>query len=170
MMVETLTYTYTTQAEIERLISAAGASLRTDDDQDGSPESGVWQDVIDEATDTINFYCESHYEPVDLTDNLWVRRSATLIGAYLLCQRRGDPGLYHDRYAKVIEMLEKVAFGRMQIPRLQTKEDFSPAASNLRVDHRFGTRKIRVQRQTSTGGTSARQDVDPSYMGDEWYP
>ena len=169
MTVETLTYTYTSQAEIERLLSTAGALARVDDDLDGSAESGVWEDVVDEATDEINFHCEHLYEPSDMANNLWVRRRATLIGAYLLSQRRGDSGLYHERYQKLIEVLELVRDGKRQIPRLPTKDDYTPAMSNLRVDHRFGSRKIRVQRTTSTGGTSGRQNLDPSYL-DGWYP
>lgn len=168
-MVEILTYTYTSQAEIERIWSSAAAMLRTDDDQDGVAESGVWDDVVNEATDTINFYCEKWYEPQDMAQNLWIRRAATWIGAHLLSQRRGNPGQYTDRHDRIIAFLEEVCAGKKQVPRLAQRADFTPALSNLRVDHRFATKKIRVQQQTSTGGTSGRQDADPYYL-DQWYP
>ncbi|HUT88744.1 MAG TPA: phage protein Gp36 family protein [Thermoguttaceae bacterium] len=163
-MVETLPQTYTSQAEIERIWSSAAALLRTDDNQDGQPEAGVWDDIVAEATDAVNFCCEKWYEPADMANNLWIRGAATRIGAYLLSQRRGDPGQYTSQYERVIADLEQVESGKKQVPRLAQRADFTPAMSNLRVDHRFATKKIRVQQQISTGGTSARQDADPVYL------
>jgi hypothetical protein len=170
MPIETLTYTYTTQAEIERIWSAAAGLLRADDDQDGVAESGVWDDVVNEATDTVNLYLERWYDAEDMANNLWVRRAATWIGAHLLSLRRGDSGNYFDRYERILAALQEIWEGKRQVPRLAQRADTTPAMSNLRVDQRFAIQKIRVQQSTSTGGTSSRQDLDPQYPWGEWYP
>ena len=170
MTVETLTYTYTSQTEIERIWSSAAALLRTDDDQDDVAESGVWDDIVNEATDTVNLYLEKWYEPSDMAENLWVRRAATWVGAHLLSLRRGDPGNYFDRYERIIAVLQEIWEGKRQVPRLAQRADTSPAMSNLRVDQRFAVKKIRVQESISTGGTSSRQDLDSQYPWGEWYP
>ena len=96
-MVEVIASLYSSQSEIERLIGENGASLRADDTMDNEAESGIWDDIIAEATDTVNLYT-TQYTPAGKASNLWVRKQASWIGAYLLTLRRGDPGLFQDRF------------------------------------------------------------------------
>ena len=165
-MVETLTHRYTTQAEIERIWSIKAAASRVDDDSDGSTESELWNDVIDEATDEVNLYAENWYDPADMVNNKWVRRQASYIGAYFLSQRRGDPGRFHQLYERIIATLEKIRDGLMQIPRLGQRENQVPSISNYRVDDRYRIAKTRVQPTISTGGTSGNQHLDPTWSED----
>ena len=44
----------------------------------------------------------------------------------------------------------------------------TPAMSNIRVDDRYYTRKIRVNPNISTGGTTGEQDLDWWYSHD-WF-
>lgn len=160
MPTETLSYTYTTQAEIERLFSAVGALRRADDDADGVAETSVWNDVIYEATDEVNLYLERWYEPEDMANNLWIRRQASWIGAHHLSQRRGNPAIFQDAYDRATNLLEKVFMGQMQVPRLPQRSDLTPSMSNLAVDLSYVRKRIRVQQTISTGGTSSRQDQE----------
>ena len=167
MSTETLTYVYTSRTEIARLFSETAVQLREDDDDDGTAESGVIQDCVDEATDTINLYCFDWYEAAAMSENLTVRRWATLIGCYLLSQRRGNPAQFKDRYEELIARLERIQTGELHVPRLATKKDFTPGVSNYSINDRFRIKKVRVEQQISTGGRHATQDIDRRQYGDE---
>jgi hypothetical protein len=159
-MAEAVPLLYTSQTEIERIWSANAVTLRTD--EIGST-TDYWDEVNEEATDIVNLYASIWYEESDMYSNRFVRRLATWIGCYLVSLRRGDPGQYYAQYERVIDILEKIQKGILQIPRLGTRADITPALSNMRVDDRFSINKVRVQPSVSTGGTSSRQDLDPQY-------
>ena len=154
MAVETLTYTYTSQDEIERFLSQDGVDARTDDLANADD---WWDDLIAMATDKVNFYCERWYDPEDMASNRWIRNHATVLGAFYLSLRRADPGIYHDLYQLYVAELEEVHSGRMQVPRLPQRGDLVPSMSNLEIDERYPHRKIRVDPTTSVGQSSGRQ-------------
>lgn len=162
-MPETLAYTYTSQAEIERIMSPNMALDFLDHDQDGADDDDTWQDVINEATDTINMYAEVWYEAADLSNNVLVRRWASWIGAYLMSMNRGDPAMFIRRYDEVIARLEKILLGTLQIPRVPLRADMTPSMSNFAVDDRFRVNKVRVTPTNSVGGVSPTQDLDRQY-------
>lgn len=160
-MVEVLAYTYTSEAEMQRLFSNKGVDLRVDDLED---PTNTFTDIISEATDTINFYAELYYDPEDLNNSILIRRWATWIGVYLLSQRRGNSAQYEARYIEIINILEQISSGDRIIPRLATREDFTPAMSNVHVDDRFRVHKLRVHPTISTGGASGKaQDLSPRF-------
>lgn len=163
-MVETLTYKYTTQAEMERAFSTAAVTARTDD----GVLADLLDDCINEATDEINFHCERWYEPSDMVNNLWVRRTATWLACYYLSQRMGNPAQFETHIEEIKLRLEHIYSGHKQIPRLATRDDMTPAMSNLRVDDRFRVEKIRVQPTISTGGSYSKQDKDPVFPAGGW--
>lgn len=158
MAVEVLTYVYTTEAEVQRVLSATGVDLRVDDLL-GDTLSDFWTDITSEATDIINQYCELFYDPSDLYTSHWVRSRARWIGAHLLSQRRGNPALFQSRIDEIYNDLEGVFDGTLIIPRLPTREDVIPSMSNLIVDDRFRVSKTRVHPEISTGETSGRQHL-----------
>jgi len=168
MAVETLTYTYTSQTEIERLWSVTGALYRADDDSDGAAETNVWDDIVDEATDVVNLYILRWYDEEYATNNKWVRRVASIIGAYLLSTRRGNPPQFESQYERVMAQLEQVGSGTFRIPRLPMRDDFTPSMRNYRVDHRFRVPKIRTVQQISTGGVYSGEHVEPDYVYEWW--
>lgn len=175
MTVPALSYYYTSQREIESILSVEGAMLRTDDDGDNVPERGgqlgetVWQDILDEASGEIDFYLSLYYASQDLAQCRLIRRWASYLGAHIASIRRGNPGLYVDKRDEIIANLEKVARGIRQLPNVPTRADLTPAMSNIRVDDRFLVTKQRVQPQISTGGVSGRQHLDPT-IPFEWAP
>jgi hypothetical protein len=161
MPVETLTYTYTSEDEIKRLASVSGVNLRTSD-LVGSNTTDYWTELVADATDIVNQYVLGLYEEIDLADNRWVRTRASWIGLTQLCRRRGNPvpDSVLQRYEEIIEELLQVRDGFMQIPRLPTRADIVPVMSNLRVDDRYLSRKLRVNPNISTGQISGQQDID----------
>jgi len=163
-----LTYYYTSQAEISRIVSTDAADAFTDDIDDSTSESELWDEIRAEATDMVNYYLAAWYDESDMVANSWIRRQATWLGCFLLSQRRGDPGKYHARSEQIIDMLERISTGRKQVPRLPQKADLTPSLSNYRVDDRFYIAKIRVQPTISSGGTSGRQHMDPMFPC-EWF-
>jgi len=161
-MPETLTHTYTTEAEMARVLSQDGVDAFLDDNGDGAAETGVGQDCIDYATDRVNFFALRWYAADVMVNNLWVRRCATIIACHYLSTRRGNPGLYAAAETQVIADLTAVHDGRFEIPRLPYREDQTPALSNYVLDNRYAQRKVRVVPGISTGGTSGHQDLDPN--------
>jgi len=162
MAVETLAYRYTSRAEMQRVLGASGIDLRSDD-LGGSEDSSMIDEVTGEATEMINFYAGLNYDEKDLETSFIVRRWATWIACYLLSQRRGNPALFSDKYEETIALLEEVYKFNRIIPRLPTREDLTPAMSNLHIDDRFRTHKIRVHPTISTGGTYGKQDLSPRF-------
>lgn len=164
MAVETLTYIYTSQGEIERLLSEDFADLMLDDLRDEGIDD-AFTDAIEDATDFMNQYLLQIYLDSDLETSRWVHSRCTWLGAYYLSQRRGNPptAILEQRKEEIEQELIKVQEGKVQIPRLPTNGNLEPGMSNYRVDDRFETNKTRVQPTISTGGTYGEQDLDPKY-------
>jgi len=155
-----LSYAYTSEAEIKRVISTSGFDLRVDDLAD---TLDAITDIVEEATDMVNFYCGLHYNESDLETSPLVRRWTTWVACYLLSQRRGNPAIFADRMGEVLALLEEVSRHDRIIPRLPTREDLTPAMSNVHIDDKFRTHKIRVHPTISTGGTYGKQDLSPRF-------
>lgn len=156
---------YATRADVASILSTAGIDVRIDDDDDGtvtpSPgEEAFLDDAILEATDVINVAGLHFYSAADMGESLWVRRRAAYLAAHFLSMRRGNPGLFCERYEIIMDELEKLRTNQLHIPRLAKRADVLPAQSNLIIDRRFTRNKIRVDRETSTGDNSANQDPD----------
>lgn len=165
MTTEVLTHYYTTQAEVERAYSSTGVTLALDD-LSGSKLRDFWVDIRSETTDFFNQYCEMYYDPEDLVDSVWVRSRAKWVGAYYVSMRRGNPAIFRERFEQIERDLLKIYNGSLMIPRLPTREDMTPAMSNLTVDPVFRHKQLRVYPDISTGGTSSRQDIAFRYPQD----
>ena len=161
-MAETLTYTYTTQAEMCRLMRTADLTLLADLDADGNADTGVVDDWINEATDWINLYCLQHYNAADMANNLWVRRRATLYACHVASRQKANGAKYQDKVDKIEQELERVKKLEFIIPRLGLKVNLDPSCSNYRVDQRYQTNQVRVTPSNSPGGTYSGQAIDQS--------
>ena len=148
-------YTYTSINEIERLISISGSGAWLDD-LNGNDITSYYNEIVQDATGTINQYLEKLYEPLDMSTSFWVRRRATYIAAYHLTKRRGDPGLYGDDYVRIMEELMEASEGLIQIPGLAFSSGMVAVMQNVLVDQRFNRAKSRVVASISTD-TSGRQ-------------
>lgn len=151
-----LQFLYTTQAEIRRLYGQLGQQNIVQD-LNSTDLQAMWTELCSDASDIVNQYCLVFYNASDLANSRWVRVRTTWIAAYLLSQRRGNPALFGVRYEQIIEELLMVLNGEIQIPGLPTRNDFTPAMSNLNVDDRFHTMKLQVSPFISTGGSYPNQ-------------
>lgn len=167
MALEVLSEVYTSKAEIESLLSFSGVDVRLDDLGEADMIQTILE-IAEEATDVVNEHCLGRYKSTDMVDSRWVHSAATWIACYLLSQRRGNPALFSDRYQQIITRLEDVQRRRKHIPRLGTREDLTPAVSNVRVDDRFIKAKVRVERSISTGGTYSNQHWEHDFLSDLW--
>lgn len=154
-----VTYPLTSQSEIERVLSASGALQNVDDDENGTAETTVWDDIVDEATEIVHLYALKFYTSLVLYTSPWARRTTTRIGCHLATSRRGNPSLYNDAYDRAIGFLEKVATGDLQIPGLPTRSNLSPAMSNYQIDNRYNLRKTRVIPEISVGDNYAGRET-----------
>ena len=165
-MVESLSHTYTSLAEMKRLMTTNGATdYSTDYDTDLS--TNVIADVIANATDEVNFYCLAWYQESDLENSSFIRQLATAIACHLLTQRRGEQSNYTALYERAINFLEKITSGERQVPRIPQRDNLTPCHSNHVVDHRFKKNPIRVQGESSSGDNYSGQKLDITF-GDIW--
>lgn len=148
----TLVY-YCDPGDIQRKLSIEGVTLRTKDygNNSASGEIGSIEDAIWDATEIINFYCFTHYEPGSLAKSLWINRRATEIACYILCKRKGNipSGSISADYKQAIDWLEKVHAGLYELPNVPYRHTLAPAFSNVRIDQRYPTFRIRVEQVLS---------------------
>lgn len=150
-------YPYTTQAEMERKFSEAGVLSFSDHDENGTEDTDVVADAINEATAEIDLYCSQRYAQADLQGSTIINRWATIFAIVFLCENRGNPPPERllDRMEFIYERLEKIREGAMNIPGLAFIGGQRPTFSNLTVDRRFRRSKVRRTATNSSGQSSA---------------
>lgn len=148
-----LTNYYCDPGDIQRRLSVDNTILRIEDSGPGSviAEAGAFEDAIWDATETINLYCFQHYDYGALKNSVWVNRRATDIAVYLLSCRRGNSpsSSMERRYQESLQWLEKVHDGLYELPGVPVRFSSAPAWSNVRIDQRYPTYRIRVERTIS---------------------
>jgi hypothetical protein len=143
-----LTYKYTTQAEMEGLFSTVGVADRLDDNDNGAiaaPETTYLDQIITYATNRLNQYLLQYHTDEDMSTNDWCREKATVIACYLLSRRRGNAAQFEAEYAEILAYLKGYPNYVGQIPFLPLRHEKGPALSNLVIDDRR-MNKIRVVR------------------------
>jgi phage gp36-like protein len=146
-------HTYTTQAEMDRLFSQLAREERVDDFGQGASNTNVIDDMIEDATSTIDAYVLRFYDADVLVNARWVRRRATVFACHYLSQRRGNPALFTQWIDRIMKELEMIAQGKLIIPDVASRGDGIPSVTNYLMDARFGTKKDRVDLINTTGGT-----------------
>jgi hypothetical protein len=149
MAVEATPLLLTTQGEVESIFSSLAVQLRLDDDDDLVPTTQYMTDAIIEASDTAYEYLLHYYDGSVLETSTWVRRRVAYIAAHILSRRCGNPAQYSDEYDKAISDFERIRNGLWFIPRMSTKDDFTPTVSNQVVDYRYSRAKLRTDPVTS---------------------
>jgi phage gp36-like protein len=154
---------YSTQTEIERLLSSYGVLAFSDHDESGTADVDVIADCIDQASDEMVMLLRDRYDEPALSACNLVRRWTTLLAAYFLCMRRGNPvpESIQKEYERVSELMKQVSFGHLNLPDVPQRFDLRPTWSNLRVDRRWPRSKTRVKRVNSSDApTFLTQDDD----------
>jgi phage gp36-like protein len=138
---------YCTAGSLDNRLSREGVDFRTDD----MPPDALG-DVLEEASREIDEYALLNYAEADLGASPVVAQWCTTIAAVHLCERRGNPvpGSLIRKYDKIIEKLEKVQTGALQIPEIPMRRTNVPQLSNHRIRLDPHPRSV-VERSRSTG-------------------
>ena len=153
---------YTTEAMMNRYLSAQGVIDYADHDDDNVADTGVVTDCIDQATEEINFHCREHYTAAQLATSSLVERWATTLAVRFLCHRRGNgaPLSVEDEFDRILAKLELIANGNRELAGIEKRDQMAPTWSNLHVDRRYRWSTIRrVNENSSSIPTKRTQDA-----------
>lgn len=167
-----LSIVYCTEAEVQRYLSTNAVTDFADHDADGSADTGVVDDCINQATEEIDFYCREKHSQTQLATSELVSRWCVVMAARFLCQRRGNvvPDSIESEFQRITDadagFLARVASGKRSIPGISLRDDDRPTWSNLIIDRRYRRSKVRVTRANSADApTQMTQDRKEEYVG-----
>lgn len=149
---------YCTLNDIKDVLSTEGVDLRLDD----SPPS-TYADVIDEASQSVAFYTWERYSDSTLAANLWIKHATKVVGALLLCERRGNPvpvGIL-ERFGRYEKQLELIRTAKAKIPNAALRKSAVPVMSNLRAVTRPYPRIVVEGTQSTGHPENYSQNRDP---------
>lgn len=164
------TYTFTSREEIERLYSTLAVNLRIDD-LSSANQTNMFNDLVNAATSTVASYTMRYYNNADLVNSSWVRRRATIIGAYYLSMRRANGTQFGLEYQRIIEELEKFLTSTPPfIPDdvgglVPIRSAAIPTVSRQIVDDRYRTDKLRRVPSQSTKPYPGAKDYTIPFTG-----
>ena len=143
---------YCSVAELQRFLSTNAVTDFADHDADGSADTDVVEDCINQATDEIDMYARQQYTPAVLATSTLITRWCVVMSARFLQERRGNTvsGSIEVQWDRIMENLEKVSKSRLQLPGLAKRADLRSTWSNLDIDRRYHSRKIRVDKRSSS--------------------
>ena len=161
--------TFCVEADINRLLSSAGVTDYADHDEDGTADTGVVDDCIEQASEEISAVANRFYADAQLATSSLVTRWCATMAAYYLCMRRGNPipESMASEYERVADLdtglLGRVGRGAYQLPGLAMQSGVVPSFSNLTVDRRYRRHRIRVT-NTQTVDKDRSLQEDKAYM------
>jgi phage gp36-like protein len=164
-----LSTVYCTEAQVQRFLSTSAVTDFADHDADGSADTGVVDDCINQATEEIDLWLRERYTQTDIATSPLVERWAVVIAARFLCQRRGNvvPDVIEGEFSRILDpdngMVARIARGHRDLPGIDQRADVRPAWSNLDVDRRYFRAKVRV---TKANSSDAETDVDQKTTAD----
>jgi phage gp36-like protein len=149
-----MTTAYTDQLHIEFILKRLGLqACLAQLDASAPPEPNDVAYAINRASTMMDFYLVPRYDPVNLVNNDFVTWSATIVACVQIVRRDNavQSGLQAD-YDETLKMLKDIQAGRpgCELPLASPRSELGAWESNLRIDQRFSTYKIRVSEATST--------------------
>ena len=156
------TIVYCSIAELDRFMSSNATTDFADHDADGTADTDVIEDCINQATDEIDLYARQQHTQAQLATSTLITRWCVVMAARFLQERRMNvvSESIIAQWDRIIENLQKVAENRLQLPGLAKRDDMRPTWSNLKIDRRFRHSKIRVtQTNSSSAPTKLTQDA-----------
>lgn len=147
---------YCTKADIQRLFSTCGVASYADH-HDATDPVDVVEDCILQASEELEMYLRGKFEPASLAQSGLVTRWCTTMACYFLTLRRGNepPQSLIDEFNRITGVLEKILSGTATLPGVAQRAGQQMTMSNLRVNRRFATQKIRAIADTSSNTPSA---------------
>lgn len=169
-----LAVTFCSEADVQDLLSVLGEQAALDDDDNGvidATEQARVPKFISYATARVMAYCQGLYDPADLANSWLINEVATILVAWMLRGRRGNPvpaqlkelmfgdGKPENRGA--MGVLRDIQAMVLQVDGAGYRNAPWPAWSNVRVDCRYRLRQARAERPISEKTpTSYPQNVD----------
>ena len=154
----------TSRDRIVRLYGSLGLNNILDDVV-GATEDAVIDQFIVDAEQTIAVRIGRFFTNTSLAQSEWIRSRATWIASYLISKRRGNEHYFESLYMQALNELDAMATGEIPpIADIPMRSDLTPSMSNLVVDDRFYSAKLRVKPFVSVG--SANPERHESYFGD----
>lgn len=162
---------------IQRYMSTYGISTWADHDRDGTDDDDVLEDCQSIATQKIvsrlrrRYLAASLYTTGGLPINAELQECAVVIALRHLCLRRGNPvpeslEYVYEQYTGKDGWLDRVVKGKEPLVDEdgglveQRKGIGLPTFSNLTIDRRYGSERVRVMKQSSSNNpTSLEQDT-----------
>jgi hypothetical protein len=137
-------YKLTTWAEIGYYYSTFAQGLITDD-LSGTPLSNFQTWIENYATEEVLLYLGARYKNLqDLSTSNVVRMWATILGAYRVSTRRGNPELFQGARDETIGLLRQVQLGELSLPDVDTNSANAISMHNYSYDPRFLANPIRI--------------------------
>lgn len=169
------TQTYCVAADVEYVLSAAGVTARLDDAEDGQrsvAEEAFLTRAIEIAAGKINQKVRHQYKLTDLAaGNDWLRDCNATLAAKSLAMRRGNP--LPESLAQECKdyeaMLDRIRYGREQIPQQSPSFDHTPTVSNYTVEAGKINHPVRVITEESTGDAPHPDVKRPAARIPGWY-
>lgn len=148
-MVNSMTQTYCTQADLEAIWPPADLLASVDDDTSGAlsaTEESYIARAIERAANILNARLEVRYRLADLAANTWCRDANAALAAYLLSTRRGDPAPAHlqQQYDAYLEAVAQISLGKQKLPGQAESFSALPTVSNFAIDLSQPLRKAQV--------------------------
>lgn len=165
---------YCSENDIISVLSSVGVTFATDDNRSGSlsgAEVTAIDDCISQAQSKINYFLVRWYQLSSIPGNTWIRWCTAIMSACQLMRRRGEVPpdglkLQEDQY---LQWLEEIQNGRGLLPpdgENDAKLIVSGSGmtmSNLTIDQRFRTAKIRYVPRLSTGPAGPNVPAIPRF-------
>lgn len=159
----------TSRGEIARLYSTIGVDLRLEDSPKTAGKSDIINEIVAWASDTVASYTLHRYDTEDLVSSPWVRRRATILGAYYLSMRRANAPQFVSEAKRVLEDLALVRTGEIIIPGVPVRSVDTASLSSYRIDDRYFQQKQRVWRSQSTNPYPGQRAYEHPYSGGELF-
>lgn len=140
-------YLFSSREELERLFSDLGVEMHSDHVPDNTE---LLQELLQSATGRVKQRLNKSFDDVNLKDSPRIREITTIIAAYLLSIRRGNPSLYQEQYIEALADLDAIAEGEYFIQELPRSNNTMVVMQNVSSDNRFPFTPIRVDSITST--------------------
>ena len=170
----TFTVTYCNEGDVQSVLSGFGVIAAIDDDRSGTAgpgETNYFDDVIQQVQSKINFFLVQWYQLSTVPGNTWIRWCAAVMSACQLLRRRGESppdGLVYQEN-QYLEWLEEVRTNHALVPPDGANDmklilrNSGMTMSNLTVDQRFRTAKVRFIPRLSSGQDSTGQFGIPRF-------
>lgn len=156
--------TFTSRAEMERLLSFRGIKLHVDDADPNSEyyddetdalvtPDNILNEIITRVTAWIMEYLAPRYKATDIHDKVRIREIATYKAVHDLSRRRGNEPLFEAEVVESIETLERYREGTLYLNAPSSNRAY---VQSYVTDNRYFRNPTRVLRTASTETVSGQ--------------